>query len=381
MVSTTVEVVTAMPLVEEGAAGASDSARPEGPVGQRHPLIHLSGTPPQHSPRQRQLSDISEDANADPMQDSVRALRQAIAAEDAARKEVKQALRLVREMRAAEVAKEEQRKAQEAEEAERQTKKASMGRLSQPVLYGTTKPAAAWDPHVPSLEETEDLLQQLEELAQQRWTTEVSPPKVPSAVHEVPAQQLLQQTEQAEVPDSARSRSVSEELLQQLQDLDIKCSESAPVTSYEFVGAQQRKGEGSMASTRTPSVAGATKKAVSGTDGKVLAKARVKAAARKADGKGNGRVLRRKANGGDDQRAATKQTAAPAASASSASPSSTTRKPSGRRVPSTPRWQPTGLAHSVVLETVQVTPTPFTCPVLGACQACPESRRAAASNF
>jgi len=375
-----------MPPVDDGAADASISARPEGPaVGQRQLLMAAAGTPAQSTPQQQQLADISEDANSGPMQDSMRTLRQAIAAEDAARKEVKEALRLVRELRAIELLKVEQRKArEEAEEAARQSKRSSMGRQTQPLLYGTARPAVPWEPEVPSMEETEDLLQQLEELAQQRWTPDHLAPKVQDVVHEAPARQRPKQTEQDEVLDTART--CSADLLQQLQDCDILIKDNAPVA-----GAQQRKGEGSMASTRTPySERGGTRdmrtcvaSAAGKGDGKGLAKTR-RMVPRKADGKGNGRGLRRKANGGDEKRVAAK--GAPAPSASSASASSTARKPLARRVggPSTPRWESSSQARqasNVVLETVQVSPVPFTCPVFVACQACPESRRAAAANL
>jgi len=382
--------VTAVPPAEERAACVSVSARPEEPVDQQQASAVASGTSAQHSPRQHSLSDISEDANANPMQESMRALQQALAAEDAARKEVKEALQLVREMRAAELAKEEQKRVQEeAEEAARKSKRAGMEKRAQPVLYGTTKVTAAWEPDFPSMEETEDLLQQLEELAQQRWTMEVQPPKVQEVVREAPAQPLLQQTDQ--VPGTPRD--VSEELLQQLQDLDIKCSETAPATHNQIAGAQQRRGEGSMASTRTPysevardartSAAGAANKAVSVTDGQVHPKTRSRAAPRKADGKGNGRILRRK-NCGDDQRAATKQNGASAASAPSASPSSTTKKKTrriGKR--NTPSWDASPLQArqaSVILETVQISPKPCACPVFS-CQACPTNRRGAVTNI
>jgi len=263
------------------------------------------------------------------------------------------AMQLVHEVQS-QLTKEEQRKAQEnPEKATRHGKRSSIGRRAQPLLHSTAKPGTSWEPELPSMGEREDLMHQLEELAQQRWKEE-QPPKLQDAAPEAPAQQLRQQNQQ--VCDTAGS--VSEKLLQQLQTLDIRCTETALIADNKFVGAHQRKGEGSMASTKTPcserggtrdvrtGVTGAASKAVPVTDSRGLAKARRKAAPRKVDGKGNGRVFRRKAAGNDQLSA-----------------NSTGRRP----VVSQARQ-----AHTIVLERKQVSPTPFTCPVLVSCQACPE---------
>lgn len=327
-----VNVAVAMPQLETGKRDVSFLAQSEGAVDQQQPLMVASGIPAHDSPQQQQLADISQDADADPMQESLHALRQALAAEDAARKEVKEALQLVR-IRRAELAKEEQRKAQEeAEELARQSRRSSMGGRAQPLLYGTTKVAAAWEPELPNMEETQDLSQQLEDLAQQQWATEVQPPKVQDAVHEAPAQQLRPQTKQA--PNTAMRP--SEDLSQQLQELGITNVENSPVTHNKFVGAQPRRGDDSMASTGPPcSERGGPK---------TPARIRRKSAPRKADGKGNGRVLRQKAK--------------PVA-----------HRAGGINTPLAESARQARHAHTVVLESSQISPVPFSCQ----CQEWPKS--------
>merc|ERR1712129_97037 len=189
-----------------------------------------------------------------------------------------------------------------------------MGGRAQPLLYGTTKVAAAWEPELQNMEETQDLLQQLEDLAQQQWATEVQPPKVQDTVHEAPAQQLRPQTKQA--PSTAMR--ASEDLSQQLQDLGITNAENSPVTHNKFVGAQTRRGDDSMASTGPPC----------------------------------------SERGGPKTPARTRSKSAPVA-----------RRAGGINTPLKESARQARHAHTVVLESSQISPVPFSCQ----CQEWPKS--------